>query len=379
MKKVLLAHQSTIPHYRVPFYNALEKYKSDDWSFDVVFDSDEFKKGVFFQEKTNANLFKFSTLKIKTITLNIAGKNISYQTFWHQVGKYDLIIIEQALNNLTYPLCHLHQLTGTKLAYWGHGKHQGAKYNPSLVKHLSEQLKIILTNQADAFFAYTPRGKSFVVENGFSSNKVFVVNNTVDINAQRRAFKKIREQRKEIRRSRGITDKKVLLFVGRFSKTKRIEFLLEAFSIMQSKDASFHLLLVGSGGEKYLPENPTNISYFGPITDLDKLAPIYVAADVFSFPGSVGLGPIQALCYDLPIITVDSEIHPPEIEYLSPNNSLILSPNITPQDYAQSMIKLFADTEKLSQLKNNTWSSIKHLTIEQMAQNFVRGINSILD
>ncbi len=379
MKKVLIAHQSTIPHYRIPFYNALAKYKPDDWCFDVVFDPDELKKGTFFKVRANTNFFNFPTLKVKTITIKINGKNISYQTFWRQAGKYDLIVVEQALNNLTYPICHLHQLKGIKLAYWGHGKHEGAKTNPSLSKHLSEQLKTTLTNRADGFFAYTPRGKTFVVNKGFSPDKVFIINNTVDINEQRRLFKQFKEQREEIRRSLGIIDKKVLLFVGRFSKTKRIEFLLEAFSIMQRKDASFHLLLVGSGGEKYLQSKPTNLSYFGTITDLNKLASIYVAADVFSFPGSVGLAPVQALCYDLPIVTIDSQIHSPEFEYLSSNNSLILSSNITPEDYAKAIIELFADTEKLSQLKNNTWSSIKHLTIEQMAQNFVRGINSILD
>ena len=127
-----------------------------------------------------------------------------------------------------------------------------------------------------------------------------------------------------------------------------------------------------------MPKKLQNISYFGPITNVNKLAPIYVAADIFSFPGSVGLGPLQALCYDLHVITIDSDIHPPEIEYLSSKNSLVLSSDTTPKSYAQSIIELFADTKKLNDLQMNTWSTIKHLTIENMAKNFVMGINSIL-
>ena len=378
MKKVLIAHQSTIPHYRVPFYNALQKCKPDDWSFEVVFDPAELTKNRFFKEQLDTD-FNFPTLEVKTITLSLNGKNISYQTFWCKAAEYNLIIIEQALNNLSYPLCHLHQLGGTKLAYWGHGKHQGAKTDTSMLKHLSEKLKTTLTNRADAFFAYTPRGKFLVEEQGFAEDKIFAVNNTVDIKTQRQAFDKCHRHRKKIRQLLGINDKKVLLFVGRFSKTKRIDLLLEAFSMMRQQDKSFHLLLVGSGGEEYWRSQPPGVSYFGSITELEKLAPIYVAADVFSFPGSVGLGPVQALCYDLPIVTIDSEIHPPEFEYLSPENSCILPADTQAQEYAQFMMELFGDRHKLDWLRSNTWSTIKHLTIEQMAQNFALGINSILN
>ena len=378
MKKVLIAHQSTIPHYRVPFYNALQKCKPNHWQFDVVFDPTELDNKIFFKEELDSNLFNFPILAVQTFSAKIGNTNVCYQTFWKKAAKYDLIVVEQALNNLAYPLCSLYKFKGTKLIYWGHGKHRKLQ-NPSFFRSLLEQTKMILTRQANAFFAYTPLVKHFMIEKGFSPDKVFVLNNTIDINAQREAFEQLKEQRNEIRKSLGIANKKVLLFVGRFSKTKRIELLLEAFSIIQKKDDNFHLLLVGSGGDDYSLENLPNVSYFGPITDLDKLAPIYVAADLFSFPGSVGLGPIQALCYDLPIITIDSQIHPPEIEYLLPTNSLILPSDTTSEDYAQSIIELFSDSDKLNNLKTNAWSTIKHLTIEQMAQNFASGINTILN
>lgn len=377
MKRVLIAHQSTIPHYRVPFYNALQKYKPDNWQFDVVFDPSELEKKRFFREELDPNLFEFSILSTSTFSFNILGVNVSYQTFLRKAAKYDLIVIEQALNNLTYPLCHLYQLKDIKLIYWGHGKYRRSLKN-SFFRNLSEQAKMLLTKQADAFFAYTPLVKDFMVEKSFSSDRVFALNNTIDINTQRQVYEKLRGERDAIRQSLGITGKKVLLFVGRFSKSKRIELLLEAFSMLQQRDANFHLLLVGSGGQSYLSEDLSNVSYFGPITNIDKLAPIYIAADIFSFPGSVGLGPIQALCYDLPVVTIDSQVHPPEIEYLSFKNSLILPKDTNSKDYAESIVELFANVDKLSKLKTDAWSTIKHLTIEQMAQNFIQGINYTL-
>ena len=381
MKKVLIAHQieygATIPHYRIPFYNAIEKLKPDSWCFDVVFDPSDMKEKQFLKKQLDTSQFKFPTLKVNTMALKIVGKTISYQGFWRKASKYDLIVVGQVLNNLTYPLCQLYQLTGTKFAYWGHGKHYTLEKKP-FSKILSESLKTKLAQKGDGFFAYTNGGKSYVTNQGLPANKVFVLNNTIDIKAQRNAFDQWSRKRDEIRHSLGLHDKKVLLFVGRFTKDKRLDFLIKAFSILHKKDATFHLLLVGSGGEAYLNQHQTNVTYFGSITNLEKLAPIYIAADIFSFPGLVGLGPLQALCYDLPIITIQSLFHKPEIEYLSPINSVILASDTTPEDYAQAIINLFGDAERLQKLKARTWHSIKHLTIDQMAQNFIQGVNELL-
>ncbi|MGB3614038.1 MAG: hypothetical protein WBA10_09610, partial [Elainellaceae cyanobacterium] len=180
MKKVIIAHQSSIPHYRIPFYNAVEKLKSDQWDFEVVFDSEELVKKRFFKEKIDPSSFNFKTLDVDTFFLKLLGKKISYQTFWKASKSYDLIVVEQAVNNLTYPLCQLHQFQGTKFAYWGIGNDRNIT-NPSLSKRVSEKAKIFLSKRASAFFAYTPGVKSFLEKKGVDSKNIFVLNNTVDI------------------------------------------------------------------------------------------------------------------------------------------------------------------------------------------------------
>ncbi len=100
MKKVLIAHQSTIPHYRVPFYNALERLRPSTWEFAVVFDSTETITKRFFKEQINLRQFKFPTLPVRTFSINIASKNICYQNFWYKAANYDLLIVENAVENL---------------------------------------------------------------------------------------------------------------------------------------------------------------------------------------------------------------------------------------------------------------------------------------
>jgi glycosyltransferase involved in cell wall biosynthesis len=383
VRQVLIAHQSTIPHYRVSFYNTLESLRPSSWRFDVVFDPSEAVSPRFFKEPLDVRQFRFPVLKVDTLSLRLSSKTISYQTFWRRAAGYDLIIVENAVNNLTYPLCALHQLHGTKVAYWGHGKDRGA-VNLSILKRISEQLKLLLTRRADGFFAYTPGVKNYLMQRGLSPEKVFAINNTIDIDEQRRAFERNICNREVIRQQLNVRGKKVLLFVGRFSQNKRIDFLLRAFSLLCARDSDFHLLLVGSGGESFLA-NFSNagvadkISYLGPVVDLDRLALAYLASDVFAFPGSVGLGPLQALCYDLPVITIASATHMPEIEYLLPTNSIVLDAFTQPEQYAQAIVDLFDDPLRLNSLRSGAWPSIQHLTVQHMARNFIEGVNKILD
>ena len=379
VKRVLIAHQSTIPHYRIPFFNSLECLKPDDWHFDVVFDLKEGNNGTPILEGIERTNFNFSILRVTTYDLWSRHRSIKYQTFWREAGKYDLIIVEDAINNLTYPLIQLHQYRGVKIAHWGLGRDRKVnKHNP--VTLLIERFKLFLDRRADGYFAYTDGVKSNLLDMGLAEEKVFVVNNTIDVNMHRKLFISAITNRETIREELGLSDKKVLLFVSTFKKSKKADFLLDAFTHLRKLDPKYFLLLVGGGGDAYIKNYDLNrIKYFGPEVDPLRLAPIYIASDLFTYPGQVGLAPLQALCYSLPVITIDSNyLHGPEIEYLTPENSLILQQSTTPEGFARKIHELFCNKENLAFLKEQSWPSIQHLTIENMAENFIFGVNSIL-
>lgn len=380
MKTVLIAHQMTIPHYRVPFYNALERLRPASWRFDVVYDAaDARASGLATMECAQAT-FAFPTIDVKTYSWSMrSGKPWGYQTFWRRAAKYDLVIVENALYCLTYPLTHLHQLHGVKVAYWGHGRDIRSSVQPGLPKRLMEWLKMAQVHQADGFFAYTDAVGDYLVQHEVPRAKVFVLNNTIDIVAQRRAYDAVRERREQLRAEMGLTGKRVLLFVGRFSPNKRIDFLLAAWQQLHEQDDRYHLLLVGSGGELFLPGELPSVTYLGSINGVERLAPFYAVADLYVIPGAVGLGPLQALCYDVPIVAIESVLHGPEIAYLTSANTCMLSADSSPSEYAQVVAKLSDEPEVLSTLRATCWPSISHLTIDNMATNFIDGVNTLLD
>jgi glycosyltransferase involved in cell wall biosynthesis len=377
MKKLLIAHQSTIPHYRVCFYNALEASRPGSWTFDVVFDYSEIEKKRFFQEDTSIHQFTFPVLATKTYGINLGEKLFNYQSFFLKAANYDLIVVGSALSNFTYSLCWLHKLFGKKYVIWGHGKDRSIA-KPSRLKIILETFRLWLARNADGFLAYTSDIKTYLEEKGVVSSNIYVLNNTIDILKQRQFYENYRLERNKIKEQLGLSNRKILLFVGRFTKSKRLAFLLEAFEYLLHIDSNVHLIMVGDGNSINKKHESAQVTFLGGITDPDKLAQLYVASDIFVFPGDVGLGPLQALCYDLPIITIESATHMPEIVYLNQKNSIILSSLTTPKEYAKAVFDLYSDSAKLTALRSTIWQSIQHLTIEQMAQNFINGINHIL-
>ena len=270
----------------------------------------------------------------------------------------------------------MHQLHKTKIAYWGHGRDLNT---PKItgIKHLAEALKLWLVKRSNGFFAYTPSVKAYLVEKGVAANKVFVVNNTIDINEQRAAFDKYLPQREAWRAQHNLADKHVLLFVGRFTANKRLDFLFQVCSLLEEQRPDTHLILVGSGDLPTNVPHPQRLTRFDALTEVDALGPIYAGSDLFAYPGAVGLGPLQALCYDLPIVTLE-QTRKPEFEYLTPQNSIILPKATTPAEYAAALMALFQDPARLAALRAGCWPSMRQYTIEAMAQSFIDGINTIL-
>jgi glycosyltransferase involved in cell wall biosynthesis len=379
MKKVIIARDSTIPHYRVPFYNALEKLRPDTWEFKVVFDPSEIKQKRFFKEELDINKFCFPILESKTYSIKLKSKRISYQPILRALSEADLIILENAVNNLAYPISHLTQLRGVKVAYWGIGRDMNLTViKPTPIKLMTEKFKLYLSRKADGFFAYSNGVKSYLVEHGVAPNKIFVLNNTIDIMHQRTYFNRYHSERNKIREQLGLQGCKVLLFVGRLTKDKKIDLLLESFSFLEKKDPDFRLIIVGGGDQTFFQNTSERVIYKGTVTNLDELGPIYVVSDLFVFPAGVGLGPIQAFCYDLPLITIQEPLIGPEAEYLSPTNSIILPEDTSSEEYADQILELFYDRSRLENLRASTWHSISHLTIDQMAHNFIHGVNTLL-
>lgn len=382
MKKVLIAHQSTIPHYRVPFYQTLERLRPKWWCFYVVYDINERKKKIFFKESVDYISFNFNIEKTHTLNITLKNKNISFQSFVLKALNYDLLIVENALNNLSYPLSHLYKLLGKSIIYWGHGRDLSVN-TPIGIKNITEKIKMWLIFRSDGFLAYTKTVHNYLINKGVNKNKIFKLYNTIDIKKQRLLHNKLIQFRNNLRKKHGFIDKKVLLYVGRLSERKHLDFLADAFYILRKKDPNYKLLIIGGGDPSYIDllrakGGKDAIHYYGIIVDDNKLAPLFALSDLYVLPGDVGLGPLHALCFDLTPVIINSKTHGPEFDYLNKNNSLILPSETNAKGYAKAIDNILKNKKKWLFLRTQAWPSIRHLTIENMAHNFIHAVNCVL-
>ncbi len=378
-QRVLIAHQSTIPHYRVAFFQAVERLRPEWWEFCVVYDPIEAHRT--YKVASDETAFDFPILNSRTYALSLGGKRLLFQSFPLLARSYDLIVVGGTLSNLAYPLTILWSFWGKKVAYWGHGRDVTASRQGRVKQHL-DKLKLRLYRRANGFFAYTHGVRDYLVANGLDRRDVFPLSNTIDIHRQRCAFEAHRSKRNAYRKQADLAQSKVLLFVGRLNERKNLSVLLETFAHLKRRDASYHFVMIGGGDTTIIDRlqatcGEASVSYHG-IVDERDIGYYYTLSDLFVFPGDVGLGPLQALCFDLIPAIIDSPTHSPEVEYLNSTNALIVPPHATPMAYADAIDRLLDSPATLQGLRAQAWPSIAHLTIDRMAQHFIRGVNTIL-
>lgn len=376
MPRLLIAHQGTIPHYRIRFYELLESMRPPWWSFDVVYDAASSE----YREALPEKQFAFPILPVRTSSFRLLGRSVSWQHFFARAARYDVLITDTHVSNLTYPLLTAYRLAGQKQILWGHPRNMNVS-SLSSGQRVAQKGKQLWIRSADAFFAYTESGRSEVIAMGTAPERIHVLGNTIDIQTERSSFERLVPQREDIRRRLGVDGRKVLAAVGRLRADKRIPFLLQCFKALHARDRDWHLFVVGEGPDRDHVQHMREqlgadaITYFGALVGEADLGPVLTAADAYVLAGAVGLGPLQAFCYDLPAITFQVDTHGPEFEYLNSANSLVLSADASPDDFAVTVERLWPE---ICARRPNVFRSIAHLTLENMAARFIAGVDSVL-
>jgi glycosyltransferase involved in cell wall biosynthesis len=252
------------------------------------------------------------------------------------------------------------------------------------VKILAESLKRHWIRRSDGYFAYTEGVRSELVAAGADFNGIHVLNNTIDTVAERALFDSMRVRRTALRDELGLDDRKVLLFVGRLNAGKRLGFLNASMASLRARHPEYHLVIIGGGDQSWVDRFRSNLgddgfSYRGVIVDRERIAEWFVRSDAYIFPGAVGLGALNALCYDLTPVVIEGPTHNPEYEYLNGDNAVVVGAGASPADYAEALHAFCADRQEWESRRRGAWPSISHLTIENMARNFVDGVSAILE
>jgi glycosyltransferase involved in cell wall biosynthesis len=171
------------------------------------------------------------------------------------------------------------------------------------------------------------------------------------------------------------------LYCGSLYPDKHLPFLLQSATLIKEAIPGFELVIVGDGEQKALIQDAAQnlpwVHYAGPQFGYEK-AVYFKMALLFLHPGATGLAILDSFAAGLPMITTDIPFHGPEIDYLENGvNGLILP--FDRRSYADGIIALLADKERLAAIRECAAASAEKYTLDAMVNNFRAGILKCLE
>lgn len=342
MRKVLLI-SNYVFHYRQKVYNYFtDRFKQDGYEFHVL--SNEFQNAGYD--------FKFTA---HTLPMSVKA----YERVIREIKPAVVIVFLHLKDKIQIPIIHYCKRKKISVVFWNKGVSDQDPHNP--VKNM---LYHHIHNCCDALITYTPEMTgNFQKKN---RHKLFIAYNTVDCSDIDRS----KYDKQAIRKKYGIKEKKVVLYISRLKKNKRIEILLNALANVPD----VAVVVMGAGITPVLKEmfdSVSNLYYMGTKYG-EEGTEIWAMGDIFSIPVNVGLGINEAIFWNMPVVTMQG-FQPPEIYYLKEGKTGFIAKN--EEDYKQKLLYLLQNDDVLQKIRKECQKEYEEeVAIDKMYQGFISAI-----
>ena len=308
MKTKLCCIFNYAPLYRKSIYMKI------DQEFDAQFCFSDMKSDI---AKMDYNDFKKSPKTVR-------DRKIFNRILWRKdilslpFKDYDnfLVIGDTNISYLFFlPLCHL---LGKKVYAWGHGcktfKGKLGFFNRWFYKH------------CDCYLTYGEQGRDRLIELGIPDHKLSVIYNSLNGGVEKceqLAYES------DIVKNHFKNDLPVLLFVGRLTKVKQLDWIINALENHMSSGLHYNVLLIGDGEDKERLVNivkskglSDKVWFYGECYNDDELSSLLYNVDLCVSPGNVCLTALHAMSYGTPVLSHgDFESQMPEYETIIPGKT----------------------------------------------------------
>lgn len=303
MKKLCIIYKFA-PHYRKAIFYALDNEYNCDWYFG------ENKTGI--KEMDLSLLKKTNIFKIYGNIQKLYWQGIMISVLFNKKYKNFLVLAETRSISF-WLMVFLKRIffSKKKLYGWGHGWYG----RENIIHKRLDRLKF---NMLDGLFLYNNYARNLMIDGGINPKKLFVIGNSLDYDNQLTIRKSLVSSDIYIKKFNN--NNPVLIFIGRLTKEKKLDELIDAIAILKKKGRNFNIVFIGDGEEKtFLEQQAKNkgISYwfYGPCYDEHTNAELIYNADLCISPGNVGLTAIHSMMFGTPVITHnDFRFQGPEFE-----------------------------------------------------------------
>jgi len=376
MRKKVTILQYRLLHYRVPFFERLKLLLAERGVGIRLIHGQASPKE---KEKNDEGFIGWAE-RVENKYLHIGDKDLCWQPLVSNLNDSNLIIVMQENRLISnYPLLLKRKFGGPLIAYWGHGKN----LQSAVPDGFREKWKRMLLSSVDWWFAYTSLTVDYLKKNGFPSERITCLNNSIDTLAFRDELQQVSDvDMQKVRQNFNINPDACLgLYCGSLYPDKKLDFLIGASDIIQNQKPDYHLIVIGDGPSagdiRVACKSRPWLHWVGMRKGHEK-AVFFKMAQIILNPGLVGLHILDSFCAGLPLITTGNAKHSPEIAYLNNGINGIISGN-TASEYADAVISLMKNKQRYQSISFAAQEASRIYTIDNMAQNFADGICHCLE
>lgn len=382
--RIAILHQGCVPNYREAFFRRLGAIRERDY---VVFHGEpEPGSGVVAAQPP----FAFKSEFVRNRFLRIAGRRLVYQPAFRRIatGKYDALVIGHEVKYfMNLVLLFWFRLLGKPVLFWGFGTGQDFwdQRRGSVGRAFTRLLnaaKRLLVRSASGYLAYTQSGAAAIERAGMDPARIRTLNNTIDLDEEIAFHARAQAlDRADLRRHWHIApDAVVFTFVGRLLAGKRVEELVHAVRALRGDGLAAEIIIVGDGPQRDALEREAAgagwCHFLGAVHDVERISRIYRASDSLVIPGYVGLAVNRGFAHGMPVITMASDLHSPEIDYVTDGvNGLIL-----PVDgFADGLRRFSSDPVLRARLAQGALATRERLDLGRMVAAFDDGVAAAIE
>lgn len=291
-------------NYKVCFFNkGSVHYRKNIW---MLMDQ-ELGCDFYFGDNRRDNIKPIDTSLLK----NFKGyfKNIYIGPFFWQRGALKLlkkdytdIILQGDIYSITmWTMLVLSKLYRKNIYLWTHGAYGDESF-------LKRKISVLNTKLATGILLYGNHARELLIKWGVSEKKLHVIYNSLDYDQQLKLRKNV--QSSNIFNEHFGNDNKNIVFIGRLTKVKKLDQLINTIALLKKDGLNCNLTFVGDGDiKKELLELSkqlgveSNVWFYGACYDEAKNAELLYNADLCVSPGNVGLTAMHAMMFGCPVIS----------------------------------------------------------------------------
>lgn len=299
------------PSYREAIFKAIDAEYDCDWYFG------DFK----------TDIKQMDTTLLKHVSFyHVIGKpsRICWKTkllkllFSKQYQTYFMLIESHSITDWLFLLLATLFLKKKKIYVWGHGWY-------GKESRLEAAMKLWEFKHVAGAFVYGNYARNLMIEQGIPADKLFVIHNSLHY-----------DQQVELRRTLHPTDiytghfrndNPTLIFIGRLTKVKQLDLLVESVAGLRAKGERYNLVFVGDGNERPFLEHLVRerqiedcVWFYGTCYDERTNAELIYNADLCVAPGNVGLTAMHSMVFGTPVISHNTfKWQMPEFEAIRQN------------------------------------------------------------